>query len=71
MPRWAKQRTPSLSAPSWDGPAEWALWSVSLVLREISESQAADTKKKEPPCQAPAEDVPTSGAEESKPHESA
>lgn len=34
--------------PNWDGPAEWALWSVSLVLREISESQASDTKKKEP-----------------------
>ena len=47
MPGQAKQRTPNSSVPNWGGPVEWAFWSLSLVLREISESQAANAKKRD------------------------
>lgn len=37
----------------------WALWRLSLVLREIAENLASPAKKEEPPYQAPARSAPT------------
>lgn len=42
MPRRDKRAAPSLSAPNWDDHTGWALWCLSLVLREIAEDQVAE-----------------------------
>ena len=57
---------PTLSQDSYK---DWALWRLSLVLKEISESLIPDAKKEESPREAPAEDTLTGGDEESNSHE--
>jgi len=49
---------------------DWALWRLSLILREIAEKLASPAQKEEPPSQAPGEDTLTGGAEEDDSHES-
>ena len=38
-----------------DSPSEWALWRLSLVLREISENSELCSEKREPRREVPAE----------------
>ena len=47
----------------------WALWRLSLVLRDIATANyqtegPKSIEKREPPSQAPEEDAPTGGGEE-------
>jgi len=51
-----------------DSATSWALWRLSLILREIAESLGSDAEKEASPPQAPAGNSLTSG-EEGGPHE--
>jgi len=51
----------------------WALWRLSLVLRDIAAADDRAEKpknigKREPPCQVPEEDAPIGGAEGNDSH---
>jgi hypothetical protein len=56
VPRRGKPEVPSQNAPAWHDPAGWALWRLSLVLKEISETAIPGAEREKPPNQAPAED---------------
>ncbi|MCJ7521824.1 MAG: hypothetical protein MUP21_06380 [Dehalococcoidia bacterium] len=55
MPSHDSINTIAARRPELNSPAGRALWSLSLILREIAAGQGAN-KKKKPPAQAPAKD---------------
>ncbi len=65
MPKAAKIRDDArrdTGTPAWpvlagDTQTDWPLWRLSLVLREIAESQAPDTRNEWPLGEAPAKDT--------------
>ncbi len=63
MPRRAKPEARGQSAPAWQNPADCALWHLSLILRDISQSKVTGAAQT-PPCQAPAEDALKSDSQE-------
>jgi len=63
----SERPVPHPGAPAWDHPTGWALWRLSMVLREISENLEPRREKKETLGQAA--DTLTPGSKQDSPDE--
>lgn len=58
-----------LPVPTWDGPLEWSLWRLSLLLREIADKRSDDHKQEGPRLGASDTDAQIDGPNGGDPHE--